>query len=245
VGIYPGPARLGGHFEVSSFSRDNPWKASPIELTAAGLDASTRIGVFEVGARVDMRQPERSRWLASYLPITWFCRTIPAAAGAPPGPEPCDGSVSTRALGAIDAGVELGPVSVVVGGTKVGDLTQSGGTPDMTGGFATARVVRIARFMRVDASANYSHATALDMYGGSGGPGVSLLGDRLDLSSYYRFEKLKYSAVGPSVTQSGFGGTAMIFPSSAFLFTLQGEAITGDDVKAFMLMGTAVWRPRL
>ena len=36
----------------------------------------------------------------------------------------------------------------------------------------------------------------------------------------------------------------MIFPSSELLFTVQGEAITGADVKAFMLLGTAMWRPR-
>jgi hypothetical protein len=244
VGLYPGPARLGGHFEVSSFPSDNPWKASPIELTAAGLDASTRFGVFELGARFDLRQPDRSRWLASYLPPTWFCRTIPAPPGTPPGPEPCDGSVSTRALGAVDAGVEIGPVSIVVGGTKIGDLTQTGGAPDMTGGFATGRVLYIARVARVDVSTNYSTATYLNMYGGSAGPGVSLFGDLVDLSSYYRYERLKYRSVSASLTQSAFGGTAMLFPSAVVLFTLQGEAITGDDVKAFMVLGTALFRPR-
>jgi hypothetical protein len=244
LGLYPGPARLGGHFEVSSFPSDNPWKASPIELTGAGLDASTRFGVFELGARFDLRQPDRSRWLASYLPPTWFCRTVPAPPGTPPGPEPCDGSVSTRALGAVDAGVEIGPVSIVVGGTKIGDLTQTGGAPDMTGGFATGRVLHIARIARVDVSANYSTATYLDMYGGSAGPGVSLFGDLVDLASYYRYERLRYRSVSASLTQSAFGGTAMLFPSSVVLFTLQGEAITGDDVKAFMVLGTALWRPR-
>src|SRR5207244_3873758 len=125
------------------------------------------------GVRADVRQPIRSRWLATHLPITWFCRTVPAAAGAPPGPEVCDGTVSKRAVGAVDAGVELGQFSLVVGGTKVGDLGASD-EPTMTGGFAAARVVRVAKILRIDASANYSHATYLDMYGGSAGPGVSL-----------------------------------------------------------------------
>jgi len=244
VGLYPGPARVGGHFELSNFAPDNPWKASSIELTAAGIDASTRIGIFQLGARADVRQPIRSRWLASYLPLTWFCRPVPAAAGAPPGPEVCDGSVSTRVLGAIDAGVEFGPFSLVVGGTKIGDLTQTGGAPDMTGGFAAARLVRIAKIARVDASMNYSRATYLDMFGGSMGPGVTLFDDAFDLSFYYRHATVQYRSVRTSLAQSGFGGTAMIFPSSVVLFTVSGEAITGDDTKAFMVLGTAMWRPR-
>ncbi len=244
VGIYPGPARIGGTFEVTNFSKDNPWGASAIELTAAGFDASTRIGPFQFGVRTDIRQPIRSRWLASYLPITWFCRTIPAAVGAPPAPEVCDGKVSKRAVGAIDAGVELGTFSLVLGGTRVGDLGVSD-EPSMTGGFAAARVVRIAKILRIDASANYSHATYLDMYGGSAGPGVSLFRDVLDLSSYYRYATIQYRSIHSSLVQSAFGGTAMIFPSSVLLFTVQGEAITGDDVKAFMVLGTAMWRPRL
>jgi hypothetical protein len=244
VGLYPGTTRLGGHFEVSNFPADNPWKASSIELTAAGLDASTRFSVFELGARLDLRQPDRSRWLASYLPPTWFCRTVALPVGSPPGPEPCDGSVSTRALGAVDLGVAVGPVSVVVGGTKIGDLTQTGGAPDMTGGFATGRIVHIGHVGRVDVSANYSKGTYLDMYGGSAGPGVTLFDDVLDLGSYFRYERLKYRSVTTSLTESAFGGTAMLFPSSVVLFTLQGEALTGEDMKAFMILGTALWRPR-
>ncbi len=243
VGLYPGPARIGGTFEVSNFASGNPWKASALELTAAGVDASTRLGVFQFGVRADVRQPIRSRWLASYLPITWFCRTVPAAGGAPPGPEVCDGTVSKRAVGAVDAGVELGPFSLVLGGTKVGDLGTSG-EPTMTGGFAAARMVRIAKILRIDASANYSHATYLDMYGGTAGPGVSLFRDILDLSTYYRYASIQYRSIRTSLAQSAFGGTAMIFPSSVLLFTVQGEAITGDDVKAFMVLGTAMWRPR-
>ena len=242
-GIYPGPARIGGTFEVSNFAGNNPWKASAIELTSAGVDASTRIGPFQFGVRADLRQPVRSRWLASYLPTTWFCRTIPAAVGAPPAPEVCDGSVSKRAVGTIDAGVELGKFSLVVGGTKVGDLGTSD-EPSMTGGFVSARVVRIAKILRIDASANYSHATYLDMYGGTAGPGVSLFRELLDLSTYYRYAGIHYRSVDLNLVQSAFGGTAMLFPSSELLFTVQGEAITGGDVKAFMLLGTAMWRPR-
>lgn len=244
-GLYPGLTRIGGHAEVSSFDKDNPWKASSIELTAAGLDASVRAGIFQFGGRFDLRQPIRSRWLASFLPATWFCRTTPAPAGSPPGtPDPCDGSVSTRALGALDAGIEVGNVRVTVGATTIGDLTQTGGAPDMKGGFAAGRVVRIAKVLRIDASANYSTATYIDMFGGSAGPGVTLFDEVLDLGAYYRYGGLTYRSVSTGFTQHGIGGTAMLFPTSELVFTMQGEGIAGDDVSALMLFGTAMWRPR-
>jgi hypothetical protein len=240
LGLYPGRSRIGGHFEVSNFESGNPWKAAPIELSAAGVDTSIRTGIFQFGGRVDVRQPQRSRWLASFLPASWFCRTVPTATGN----EPCDGSVSTRALGELDAGVDVGHFAVTIGGTKIADLTQKGASPDMIGGFATARVVRILKVARVEASANYSSSTYMKMAGGSLGPGVSLLADQLDVSVYYRLTTLTYRAVNTSLSQNGLGGTIMIFPNATMIFTVQGEAITGSDADALMLFGTAMWRPR-
>jgi hypothetical protein len=241
-GLYPGLSRVGGHFEVSSFDKSNPWKASPVELTAAGLDGSVRVGMFQFGARADVRQPARSRWLASYLPTSWFCRTVPSTAGAP---DVCDGSTSLRAVGAVDAGVEVGKLSVTLGGTRITDLGQSGASPDMTGGFLAARVVRIARILRVEASGNLSRASYLDMTSGSVGPGVTLFDEVLDLSAYYRIATLQYRAVNTSYVQNGMGGTLMLFPRAELLFTFQGEGIQGDDAKAVLLFATAMWRPRL
>jgi hypothetical protein len=243
-GLYPGPSRFGGYFEVSDFGANNPWKAPPIALTAAGLDQSIRFGSFELGARFDVRQPERSRWLASYLPASWFCTSVSAPPTSPTQPDACDGSVSTRAYGEIDASVEIDRVMLVVGGTTVRDLSQSN-EADMIGGFATARVVRIARSLRLEASGNYSRGTYLDMYGGTAGPGLSLFDDAVDLSAYYRLSVLQYRSVNTSLTQDGIGGTVVLFPSSVLLFTLQAEGITGDDTKALMIFGTATWRPRL
>ncbi len=243
--VSPGPSHIGGHFEVSSFDANNPWKAAAVELTAAGLDSSVRAGPFHLAARFDLLQPERSNWLASYLPTSWFCRTVPAPVGAPATPEPCDGSVSTRTLGSLDAGLEAGPVSVMVGGTAIGDLTQSGGAAQSAGVFASGRIVRILKVMRVDVSGNYSKGTYLDMFGGTIAPGVSLFGDRLDLSVYYRNSTLQYRPDTGTMTQHGVGATVMLFPSSTLLFTFQGEAIAGDDAQALVLFGTAMWRPRL
>ena len=147
-------------------------------------------------------------------------------------------------MGAADVGVEVGHVAVTVGGTRVTDLSQTGGAPDMFGGFLNARVVRIAKVVRVEASGSYSQATFLKMYGGSAGPGVSLLNDTLDVSAYYRNATLEYRSVSTSLMQHGVGGTVMVFPNAVVLFTLQSEAIVGDDAKALLIFGTAMWRPR-
>ncbi len=243
-GLYPGPSRLGGHFEVSGFSAGNPWGAKAVELTAAGFDTSVRAGPFSFGGRFDAMQPERSQWLASYLPLSWFCRTKPASALAG-APEVCDGSVSTRAFGEVDAGMEIDRVSIVAAATTTGDLTQTNGAARTVGGYAVARVVRIARVLRIDASGNYSQGTYVNMAGGTIGPGFTLLGDALDVSAYYRNTTLQYRVDSSTLVDHGVGATVMLFPSSVLAFSLQSEAMFGDDAQALTVFGTATWRPRL
>ncbi len=242
--LYPGRSRLGGYFEVSNFDADNPWKASSVELTAAGVDQSIRLGDFELGGRFDIRQPERSRWLATFLPASWFCTTAPAPSATPTVPEPCTGSVDTRASGEVDLGVTVDNFSLVVGGLTVTDLTQTS-EPNMVGGFATARVLRIAKSLRLEASGNYSRSTYMNLSGGSAGPGLMLLGDTLDVSGYFRLNVLKYSSDNVSLLQDGIGGTIVVLPTSELLFTLQAESIAGNDAKAVTTFVTATWRPRL
>jgi hypothetical protein len=242
--LYPGPSHFGGYFEVSNFDANNPWGASTLELTAAGVDQSIRFGIFELGARFDVRQPERSRWLATFLPASWFCTTVPAPGANPIAAEPCQGSVDTRAFGEINGSVAIGNLSLVAGGLMVTDLTQTI-DPNMVGGFSTARLVRIERVLRLEASGSYSRSTYVNMWGGTAGPGVSLLDDMLDVSAYYRLTVLTYPVGKASLLQHGVGGTIVILPSSEVLFTLQGEGLTGDDADAITLFGTIMWRPRL
>jgi hypothetical protein len=242
--LYPGLSRFGGYFEVSNFDASNPWKASTVELTAAGVDQSIRLGNFELGGRFDVRQPERSRWLATFLPASWFCTTLPAPGSNPTAPEPCTGSVDTRASGEVDVGVTIDNVSLVVGGLTVTDLTQTN-EPNMVGGFATARVLRIEKVLRLEASGNYSRSTYVNLSGGTAGPGLTLLDGALDVSGYFRLNVLKYSSDNTSLFQDGIGGNIVILPTSEVLFTLQAEGIAGDDARALTAFATATWRPRL
>jgi hypothetical protein len=243
-GLYPGLSRFGGYFEVSNFDASNPWKASTVELTAVGVDQSIRLGNFELGGRFDVRQPERSRWLATFLPASWFCTTLPAPGGEPTAPGSCVGSVDTRASGEVDVGVTIDSVSLVVGGLTVTDLTQTN-EPNMVGGFATARVLRIARVLRLEASGNYSRSTYANLSGGTAGPGLTLLDGAVDVSGYFRLNVLKYSSDNVTLLQDGIGGNIVILPTTEVLFTLQAEGIAGGDARAFTAFATATWRPRL
>ncbi len=245
IGLYPGPARFGAHVEVSNFAADNPWKAKAIEVTGAGLDVSARKGVFEFGGRFDLRQPERSLWLASFLPVSWFCRAVPSTPGATTPPDACDGSVSSRVFGEVDASVHFNYFSLLLGATTTGDLTQSNGSTNTVGGFLAARVMRLAKVLRFDLTGSASKATYMNMFGGQVGPGVSVLHDSLDISAYYRASFLEYRSDSGLLLQHGIGAVVMFFPSAPVFFALQGEGIAGTDVQALQIFGTVTWRPRL
>ena len=241
-GVYPGSSRLGGHIEVSNFDGDNPWKSSVVEVTAAGLDGSFRRGPFEIGARFDLLQPVRSRWLASYLPPSWLCRTVPSP-GVPPLSEPCDGSSSTRAIGSVNIGLSVDKVSFMVGASTTGDVTH-GTEPRTLGGFATGRIARIAGVLRIEASGSASTATYMNMFTGSGGVGLTLMHEVIDVLAYYRHTELRYASVPAYVFQNAVGGTIAVFPTSSLVFTLQGEGMGGSDVNYLSILGGAIWRPR-
>ncbi|MBX3226559.1 MAG: hypothetical protein KIT84_32130 [Labilithrix sp.] len=251
VGIYPGHHRVGAHFEVGSYPSDNLFAAPGIDLNNAGLDASLLLGALQIGARVDVRKPERSLWLASYLPLSFFCLTAPpepADAVVVPGeripPELCDGRTPTRVEGALDATVSLDNVIIAAGATTARDVVV-GGLPSMIGGFANGRVYRLAKYFRADAGVSYSTASYFKMLGFTAGPGATLLADMLDVGAYYRFASVTYSAGGASPTQNGFGAVSTFIPSRIFSISLQAEAIRGTDVDALIAFVSAMYRPAL
>ena len=68
VESYPSFGRLGARAEASLFDADNPWNADGVELTALAGDASFRLDSLRFGLSLETRRPERSYWLASFLP---------------------------------------------------------------------------------------------------------------------------------------------------------------------------------
>ena len=243
-GLFPGRSRFGGHVEVSSFDSDNPWKANPVEVTAAGVYQSIRVGPVDIGSRFDIIQPERSRWLASYLPLSWFCRTTPGS-GPTPQTETCDGRSMTRAQGALDVALTVGNFSITAGGNAMGDVSHSYSDPRVFGGFAVARLVRVARILRFDLATNVSDASSIFMFTGSGGAGITLLDDVLDISAYYRRAQLHFWADPGYKHHDAVGGMIALTPHPTMMFTIQAEGTGGSDVNSLFLFGTALWRPRL
>ena len=241
--IYPGHSRFGGHVEVSNFDADNAWKANAVEVTAAGVDQSIRFGPFELSARLDLIEPERSRWLASYLPTSWFCRTV-ASPGTPTNAEPCDGQSSMRATGTLDLSYSKGIASFTIGGNTMGDLSHHDAEPNVFGGFFSGRLVRIAKHLRFELSGSYSNATYVNMFGGTAGVGLTLFDDAVDVSAYYRRSELDYASADEWLEQNGVGGVIVLFPTKTIMVTAQTEAIVGNDVNALLVMGTVAWHPR-
>lgn len=246
-GVFPGHARFGGHFEAGNYAADNPFGAGSVELNNAGADGSVILGPLQLGARIEMRKPERSRWLASYLPLSFFCLTAPPPPvnpGTPIPAEKCDGRTATRVEGALDASVSFANVIIAGGATTARDVA-IGGLPSMFGVFANGRVMRIAQHFRADVGASYSTATYLRMLGLTGGPGVTFFEDTLDLGAYYRFSSINYDAGGDARSQHGIGASGSLVPNRQFALTLQSELIRGTDIDALLAFVTAMYRPKL
>jgi len=244
AGIYPGQSRIGTYAELSAFDKDNPWGVNPFELTAAGVDARANVGAVQLGIHGDMRQQERSRYIAAFLPPAWFCLPVAGnAATVPPGADTCDPRATTLYQLSVDAGLALDRFSIFVGGTGSTNLARAD-APSQAGMFATGRVLRLARVFRIEATGTASTGTFLDMFSGAGGPGVSLLGDRLDASVYYRRTILQYR-VGDVLSGDAIGGYLTLIPQRDFVASLQAEGSQGDDYSAVMGALVLIWRPRL
>lgn len=242
-GIFPDHSRVGAHFEVGNYAAGNPFKAAAVELNNAGVDGALIFGNVQIGARIDMRKPDRSLWLASYLPHDFFC--LLATTTAPGATQPiCDGRTETRLEGSLDATLSLDNIIVAGGATTARDI-EIGGLPSMYGGYLSGRVLHIAQMFRADVGAAYTQSTYLNMLSANAGPGVSLLNDSLDLGAYYRFASVSYFAGGDARLENGVGVTGMYIPSRALAFTLQAEAIKGSDVDALVTLLTAMYRPPL
>jgi hypothetical protein len=243
--VYPGTSRAGAHFEVSGFDKSNPWGVKPLELTAAGADGAVRFGAWEVGGRVDMHQQERSRYLAAYLPPSYFCARVPGPAtapGSPPSPDVCDPQASTLYQLAVDAGLTTEHFAMFVSALSSNSFI--GSAPSQKGLFANMRVLHIARMLRLESSGAASTGSYMDMFSATIGPGVSAFGDRLDASLYVRRTLLEYS-VGPTLHMNAIGAYATLLPGNDLVLSLQGEATGGDDADAVMGALVLVWRPRL
>ncbi|MCA9593396.1 MAG: hypothetical protein KC776_08790 [Myxococcales bacterium] len=237
IDLMPQFGHFGTFAEVSFFDADNPWGASTTELSAAGIDADGRAGVVELSAWGRMQQPERSNWLAAFLPPEFLC----IAGTSATSPSPCLGSGAVYTGGG-EAGLRFDKASVSVGGNA--SVTQNT-TSTMAGGYANTRLIDLVGTMRIDAGVAVSRGTFLNTVAGTLSPGVELLDRRLDLSARYRPALVRYRADESAFLEHLVGAAVWVAPSRSFDLSLDADKAFGSDVDVFVVQGLATWRPEI
>lgn len=237
VDLLPRFGRFGASAEVSFFDADNPWRANTTELTSAMADASVRMGIVELSGRGGLQRPERSQWLASFLPPEWLC--VAGATAASPGT--CLGSDATYS-GSGEVGIRLTKLSATIGGHAA---TTQNTNANAVGGFTHLRLLDIVSTLRVDAGASAARTSFLTNAGFSFSPGVELLDRTLDLSLRYRPAITRYTADDSAFVEHLIGGAIWFSPSRHLDLALDGDRILGADVDVFVVQGLVTWRPEI
>jgi len=228
----PGPFILDARAELGLFDADNPWGLSTLELMGAGAGAGVRAGPWRLDLRFDLRQPERSRWLASLLPQSYLCPAQPAGTA-------CDTGLKLRLAGTATAGYESTRLVVTAGGTAVGgdgDATESSV-------FADVRLLGLLGAGRLGVGGAVTQGSFLDQRTLRVEVGAALARGAVDLDLYWRGSILDYTAATSSYWEHRVGLDAALSagPRTDLVFTVEG--MTGAEVDALTFLATAVWRP--
>lgn len=234
---FPSFGRLGARAEVSLFDADNPWGASTTELTAAGADASIRFDALRLGAALDMRRPERSLWLASFLPRGYFCVAEPAPAAAI---EPCQGG-DRRYAAALNAAWEATLWTADAGATLA---TTRRAKADQATGFINFRRRDLIGKLRLDAGGTLSRGSLYQSAAVNIAPGMPLGDESADISLYYRPSWMRYRAELDGFVEHGFGTRLWWALSPVLDVSGSADALVGRDVDVLMFQLSVAYRPR-
>lgn len=236
---YPKDGRIGARAEVSFFDPDNPWAAAPTELSAAGLDASVRFDELRLGAAFDMRRPERSLWLASFLPRGYFCVTSVLPGNVPN--EPCVGG-EQRYAGLLNAAWEAALWTLDGGATYT---TTSGRVQArQTTAFLNFSRRELWQKLRFDAGASAARGSLVESAALVIGLGAPLWGDMADVSLHYRSSLNRYRTGNDPFLEHSVGTRLWWAASSVLDLNGSAELLTGPDVDVLMLHVGAAYRPR-
>jgi hypothetical protein len=238
VEAYPDFGRLGARAEISFFDAGNPWGAASSELTALGADASLRFDSLRLGASFDLRRPERSLWLAAFLPPGYFC-TRSAIAGLAPT-EPCLGG-DARYASVLNAAWD-GSSWTLDGGTTF--TTSHPATIEQSTAFLHFQQRELFGVLRLDAGASASHGSWLDSAALELGAGAPLARDTADLSLYYRPSIARYGVDAQAFLEHGWGGRWWWTPAASIDLDGSCELLTGADVDVLLLQVGLSWTPR-
>lgn len=234
--FFPGQSHIGGYVELTNFDRDNPWNAAVVEVTAASLDATLRFDWFHVGARASMRQPERSKWLASLFEPGWLC--TPLLNGGH-GPNDCSRYYDMRLSGNAEAGIEVDDVALDAGATvlHVGARTDL----DQLGGYLTFRAVRILGFGHVSVSGMVSNGHVYETYGGTASAGAEIIPETVDFTLRYRPAWSRYSVDNDYFLEQVFGGRVLVRPIPEIDIILDADGLLGRQLDAFLIQLSTAW----
>ncbi|MBI3203219.1 MAG: hypothetical protein HYZ29_16895 [Myxococcales bacterium] len=232
--LNPDFGRIGTHAEVSFFDRDNEWNAEPTELSAAGADLGFRAGPVDLGGRVAMQRPERSRYLASVLPPEWLC--FPRATGA--APEPCFGDEAVYVAGG-DAGLTWSNTRLSSGVS----LSRTANTDlEQLAGYGNLRLSDIIGRLRVDTGVSGSRGTLLQSAALLVSPGLAFLGGAGDASLRYRPALIRYRASTQVELEHALGGALWLAAGDQLELSLDADWVTGGDLEALLVQSALVWR---
>ncbi|MFZ1866843.1 MAG: hypothetical protein WAU39_21655 [Polyangiales bacterium] len=238
--VFPGTARVSGHFELSLHDANNPWLAPRAEVSMAGLDASIRFGLFQISGRFDMRLPERSLWLTAYLPLGYLCNTAPDPTTSTGDALVCVNSYDHRYFGGVDLSFTFSRVALYGGASIVHSQTDD--QYDQITGYLQARFLRIGEIGWADVSvAAYAQSFVAD-YAARLGLGVDI-GRIAELSAYYRASINQYDASPDSYFQQSAGGVLYLSLRDDLDFGLRADGMFGSDVRVLVLGSNLTWRP--
>ena len=238
--VFPGNGRVAGHFELSMHDELNPWQAPRFEVSAAGLDASVRVGLFQVSGRFDMRLPERSIWLTTYLPLGYLCNTVPDPVSSTGEEVVCLDSNDARYFGGLDTSFTFSRVALHAGANIVHSETAD--DFEQISGYLQARVLRIADIAWADVSvAAYARSFVSD-YAARLGAGVDIrrVGE---ISAYYRVSLNQYDAAPDNWLQHAAGGMLYVSLGHDLDLGLRVDGVFGEDVSVLVLGSNLTWRP--
>jgi len=235
---YPDFGRLGAHAEVSLFDPGNPWGAASTELSAAGVDASVRIDSLRLGALFDARSPERSLWLAAFLPPGYFCSARPVAGAT--ALEPCAGG-DRRYTTALDAAWEATFWTLAAGAQF---LTTRPAKAEQSTAFVSFRQREILSVLRFDAGVSVARGSLLESAALDLGLGAATRNDSADISLYYRPSLMRYRAGLNEFVEHGVGTRLWWALSDVLDLNGSVDLLAGRDVDVFTLQLGAAWRPR-
>ncbi len=240
LGVFPGNGRISGHLELSLHDATNPWLAPRVEVSMAGLDASVRIGLFQIAGRFDMRLPERSLWLTAYLPLGYLCNTAPDPAASTGDQLICIDSNDRRYYGGLDLSFTFSRVTLHGGASIVHSETED--QFDQITGYLQARILRIGEIGWADVSVAAHTRSFVSDYAARLSLGVDIR--RIaELSAYYRPSLNQYDASPDGWLQHSAGGNLYVSLRDDLDLGLRADGIFGEDVRVLVLGSNLTWRP--